>query len=250
MSSSEETSSSEEKPWRYCDAPVSLCLNMNDPARANLDPDPLVFDTGNNASYAVSDTPKWPEVTWLDLKGKDPVRSDKEVEITTIKGQDDDQLGMDVWVRHDAAARDEIMVALHEMIAIGRGKDGKIRCAALSDKVFADPFKSTAWRSTSFPVQNAGEWQHVACFTKGTRWGIWYLGKTNEENDATAQHDHITVNVKSKAKIILGRSDWMQAKFFVNYPTSSADIAGIRMWNNIDTMLKVLNEEHQAALNP
>lgn len=245
----EDSSSSEEKPWDYCSVPASLCLNMNDPARANLKADPLVFGTGNNASYAVSDAPKWPEVTWLDLKGEEPVRSNKELEITSINWTEDDQLGFDAWVRHDSVSRDEVMISIEDMLALGRGSNQRIRCNAFSNAVLELTFKAD-WRSTSFQNQGAGQWQHVACFVKGQKLGIWYLGEVNESLDASNQVELAYINRRTQAKIILGSSDWLENDGKTPMTTSSADIAGIRIWNDVDTMIKVLNQEHQATTSP
>lgn len=245
---SSETESSNEKPWSYCNAPVSLCLNMNDPARSELTKDALTFGTGQNASYAVSDKPKWPEVSWLDLKGLEPVRSNKTVKITTVTGKADDQLGFDVWLRHDPEWRPELMVSIEGMMSLGRGDDGRIRCNGFWDPQLS--MSGAKWRSTSRFSKGAGDWQHVACYAKGTTLGIWFLGGTWEGKDHLTQNGNTPINPRSEAKIILGKSDWIEYKAGMPFGTSSADIAGIRIWNNVDTMLRVLNEEHAAQANP
>lgn len=241
--SSDASESSTEKPWSYCDVPASLCLNMNDPSRLDVKADALTFGADENASYVVSDKPKWPEVSWLDLKGRQAVRSNTSVMITTVTGADDDQLGMDAWIRHDPNFQPEIMVSIEGMMALGRGDDGRIRCSG-----FWDPQLSFApkWRSTSFFSEGAGDWQHVACYAKGTSLGIWFLGKATEQKDHFSQNDQVPINPRSEARIILGKSDWIEYKAGAVFDTSSADIAGIRLWNNVDAMIRVLNEEHAA----
>lgn len=255
-STQDDSSSSTETPWDYCDAPALVCLNMNDPSRPELEKDAYVFNTGNNASYAIYDgsDKAWPGLTWLGVKGIDPVRSDKSVAISTVQGKDEDQLGFDVWLRHEADLKAEVFVELEDMMAVGRG-DGRIRCSKFNDDLYAahvDPLSGfhDPWLTTSFPLQNAGQWQHVACYARGKDFGIWYLGAANENKDVGLTIPEHYMNARTQAKVILGNSDWLTATKRYGVSTSSPEIAALRIWTNVDTMLSILNQEHQAAQNP
>lgn len=242
--SSQETSSDTQVQWSYCAAPASLCLNMNDPVNPDLKTDPMVFGTGNNASYAITTKPSWPEVSWISVKGVEPVRSDKSTEIRTATGASDGQLGIDVWLRStgELVSDGEVFLELQDLMSIGRANDGKIRCSRFLD---SDWDRGLAWRTTSMVMKNVDQWQHVACYSKGTTFGIWYLGSTNEQMDGFGQNSFALMNERTSAKLILGTSDWINGKINPDMPTSKVDIAGLRVWSDVATMLKVLRQESE-----